>query len=112
MKTHLYLLIFIFGLLCLSCETTKQTEASKNDEIKKALDSWKGSHKSKLIQSWGAPTRTASDGNGGEILIYEQSPKTAGTLVYGFYIEKTVSNYTEMYADKNGIIYYWRYGRK
>jgi protein involved in sex pheromone biosynthesis len=43
-------------------------------------DSWMGSHKSELIRSWGPPTRIQSDGEGGEILIYE-SAQTSGYII-------------------------------
>jgi len=110
MKRILYLILLV-GLICPSCAPTYETQTSKAEEVKKVFDSWMGIHKSQLIKSWGAPTRTVPDGNGGEILVYESS-KTAGTVVYGYYMQKTAVDFKEMFADKNGKLYYYRYGRR
>lgn len=97
--------IFIFFLGMIGCATFNQ------EKIKKALDSWLGSHKSGLIQSWGPPTRYESDGKGGEILVYEKA-RTVGMFYYGSYIQRTFIDYTDMFCDSNGIIYYWRNGTR
>ena len=81
--------------------------ASKKNQ--QAMDSWIGSHKSALIQSWGPPSRYESDGKGGEILIYERSV-TRGSVVGNTYYENTRHPYQMFYADSNGKIYYWRTG--
>lgn len=88
-----------------SCTSTKKIQ----EQNKQAMDSWMGSHKSALIQSWGPPTRYESDGKGGEILIYEQKV-TRGAVIYGTYHEKTTYPYKMFYADKDGKLYYWRTG--
>ena len=75
------------------------------------MGSWMGAHKSRLIQSWGPPTRYDSDGQGGEILIYEYT-RTVGAYVYGSYMQRTFVDYKEMFANKEGIIYYWRKGTR
>jgi hypothetical protein len=98
----------LFSVLhMVGCTTSKQIEAKETE----ALNSWIGSTKARLIQSWGAPTRTESDGQGGEILVYEDSRKIAN-VVYGTYMEKTISNYKEMFVNTNGKIYHWRSGRR
>ncbi|MCX6146611.1 MAG: hypothetical protein NTW25_05080 [Candidatus Kapabacteria bacterium] len=89
MKTRFITIFLIF--LLISCNTV---------DIKKIMNSWKGSHKKDLVLSWGPPARIASDGNGGEILIYSNH----------VYMPSFGLNYYEnkmMYADANGIIYYW-----
>ena len=88
--------------------------------INKVMESWTGSHQSDLIASWGPPTRTASDGKGGEVLIYEayvdlgQTPGTAYVDPWGNvrYTAPRQNGYTrvrEFYVDQNGIIYSWRW---
>lgn len=57
----LFFALISFTLLVQGCASTQ-----------KIMDSWLGHHQSDLIASWGPPTRTASDGKGGSILIYEQ----------------------------------------
>jgi len=94
---------------------------------KEIYNSWMGSHKSKMIIQWGPPTRTVSDGNGGEILIYEKKPiqnnykstdddkgKSAGQRGYeraGQNMQNMV-HYTDMYSDANGLLYHWRTGMR
>lgn len=101
-------------------------KADQNVEIKKKLmASWMGHHKSELIRSWGAPARTASDGNGGEILIYEDLPIRLGgsatttsssdfgfgqTFNTTFGNPRTFISSTEIFADQNGVIYHWKPG--
>jgi hypothetical protein len=99
----------------------------KADETKKVMDSWIGSHKSALVQAWGAPSRTTADGKGGEIFVYEKSITLGGSMAtttsspdFGFgrtfntYISNPVAvvQYQEVFADPNGTIYYWRVGTR
>lgn len=38
--------------------------------INKKMESWLGHHQSELIQAWGPPHQTVSDGRRGTVLIY------------------------------------------
>ncbi len=38
-----------------------------------AMESWVGSHESKLFMSWGAPAAILDDGSGGHILVYTEN---------------------------------------
>jgi hypothetical protein len=87
--------------------------------VSKTMDAWVGQHQSKLIASWGPPTRTSIDGKGGSVLIYEkyvdfgQRPGTARTDGYGrtTYTAPQQRGYIKnrmFYVDQNGIIYSWR----
>jgi len=96
-----------------------------SNNINKAMDSWVGSHKSELIAQWGPPTRVASDGKGGEILIYEEYRDFGYTPGRTTYVNKgpygrsyTIEtppqhhSYTAVrmfYVNKKGIIYSWRW---
>lgn len=84
------------------------------------MASWVGSHKSEMILSWGPPTRIASDGKCGEILIYEyyrDLGQQEGKMYvddYGNvrYTDPKQRGYTAtrmFYVNKKGIIYYWRW---
>lgn len=66
------------------------------------MDSWMGATKQQLILRWGPPTTTASDGNGGEILIYARR-------VYGQFNYTTVDywEYKMMYFNQQGKAYHW-----
>ncbi len=107
---------FCFILLMISythsgCVSQQELQKQKNEATINALNSWKGSHKSALIQSWGPPTRYDSDGQNGEILIYENK-RTIGSYLYGNYIQRTFVDYTEMFVNSAGIIYFWRKGTR
>ena len=81
--------VLVSVLLCSGCFLSKR--------VTKTMDSWVGAPQAKLIRSWGPPTRTASDGAGGTILIYEYDRDTGQTAVRMFYV------------DPSGTIYYWRW---
>ena len=86
----------------------------------KAMQSWVGHHQSALIASWGPPTRTTSDGKGGQILIYEEYVnlgQTAGTIQRDFsdqysYTAPQQRGYERsrmFYVDPSGYVYSWRW---
>ena len=87
--------------------------------INKTMRSWVGHHKSELILKWGPPSRTADDGKGGEILIYEyqrnlgQEPGTVrssgGQIVYTEPTQRTYIATRMFWVDEKGIIYSWRW---
>ena len=97
-----------------SCTSTKKTQAeqaAQDAKSKEVMNSWLKHHKSELIRSWGPPTRYGSDGQGGEILIYEY-PRTLGAVIYNNYLQRTFVDYKEMFANHDGIIYHWRTGTR
>jgi hypothetical protein len=84
---------------------------------KDIMNSWVGQAKQKLIMSWGPPSRTASDGSTGEILVYAKQvyiPAQTSTFYDGG--GGSVSNtkpaenfwdYKFFYVNSSGVIYYW-----
>ena len=102
----------IVGVLCfaflLSC-------ATPTAEI---MDSWKGSHVSRLIKSWGPAQRIADDGQGGKIYIYSNVSHTSVTVPfkpflysnpYGIITKSKTNERTRMFwVNTDGIIYYWK----
>ena len=81
------------------------------------MDSWKGSHVSSLIRSWGPPQQIASDGLDGKIYIYSNVLHTSVTAPFRIVpgskpilITKSASNSrTRMFwTDKDGYIYFWK----
>lgn len=87
--------------------------------INKKMESWLGHHQSELIQAWGPPQQTASDGRGGTILIYGsyvnlgQTPGTVqpnGAGVQYTYPQQQGYKRTRMfYVNQKGIIYSYRW---
>jgi hypothetical protein len=67
---------------------------------KKMMDSWLGDTKQDLILKWGPPERTASDGGGGEVLVYSNQ-------VYNPYTRNTIYQCRMFYVDSDGKIYHW-----
>ena len=63
-------LMLICSVIIVSCKSTK--EVSLQDDYNKKL---KGKSYTEIIEMLGAPDKTVSDGNGGEILIYEAESK-------------------------------------
>lgn len=86
---------------------------------KKIMDSWLGMSKVELYKKWGPPNQITTDGNGGEILIYQkniQSGQLPGRIYSNpaggiNYTNPTQYGYTQtrmFYVNKRGIIYHWR----
>lgn len=81
--------------------------AAKAEKLAKKnaiCDSWIGFHKSTLILSWGPPNSTASDGSGGDILIY--SHQHFNSAINANWIDHSM-----FYCDSAGIIYTWKKNR-
>ena len=112
MKNIIY---FFSACLLTSCLAT----SGLGDKEKEVMDSWMGSTKAQLIQSWGPPTKVASDGQGGEILIYDksvsfaQSPGQVYTQPYNNNVYYTnpesniITRSRMFYINKQGVIYHW-----
>ena len=84
------------------------------------MNTWVGHHQSELIQAWGPPSQTTSDGNGGSVLIYGgyvdlgQTPGQVytdglGNVRYTNPQQNGYSRTRMFYVDANGYIYSWRW---
>jgi hypothetical protein len=111
MNKQIYLVFIALSIVLTGCVSQQELQRQKTEETKKIMDSWLESHKSSLIQSWGPPTRYDSDGQDGEILIYEYS-RTVGGYAYGNYMQRTFVDYKEIFVNKEGIIYFYRTGTR
>jgi len=89
-------------------------------QINSRMNSWVGHHQSELIQAWGPPQQTTSDGNGGTVLIYGeyvnlgQSPGQVYTDAWGNvrYTNPQQNGYSRtrmFYVNSEGVIYSWRW---
>ena len=98
----------------------------------KIMNSWKGSHVSQLIRSWGPPQEIATDGLNGHVYIWrtdiniplsDGEEKTRGTITYNPYLDqysiRTKTTYKEpvviegqklrmFCVNEDGIIYTWK----
>jgi len=102
------LLLILIVITLFGCATSQQSKVDKTKEI---MNSWMGSHKSDVILAWGPPTRYASDGSGGDILVYEKS-QTVGAVISGVYHQRTSYPYQMFYTDDKGYVYYWKTGNR
>jgi len=80
--------IFIFG-----CTSQRQI-----------MDSWMNHTEHEIIMSWGPPSTTNSDGNGGKVLTW--SNPLYLTLPNGQPL--SMYQYKDMYINSSGRIYSWR----
>jgi hypothetical protein len=90
------MMIALITVILASCASTKEA-----DKTRKAMDSWLGSTKQSLILEWGAPNRVTSDGDGGEVLVYERQ-------TYNGYYHITIYAIRMFYVHADGIIYHWK----
>jgi len=107
----------IYILLFLSFLALALTQCVSPSKI---MQTWVGSTKAQLYQSWGPPTRVTDDGQGGEILIYEynvnlgQQPGQVyrnydGTIGYTSPQQRGYVKTRMFYVNSNGVIYNWRW---
>jgi len=96
------IIIVIVALLC-GCYVTKTSDA---------MQSYMGHTKSTVIQNLGPPSSVASDGNGGEVLIYAKQSVTytpPGGYPSGVpQHDRVYWNYKMFYIGSNNCVYHWR----
>ncbi len=100
-------LIIFMALSLLGCAYKSTSEI---------MNSWKGSHISQVIQSWGPPTQVTEDGAGGKIYIWRPQPITLPDTpasphlidVRPLIVEQHNKSYKMFYVRPNGTVYYWR----
>jgi len=105
--------------LC-SCSNTVYVSLEPN-----ANAYWCGKTHAEVVQTYGAPTRETSDGQGGKILIYEETKTTVNTYstdtpvyggFYGFYYHmsgpvhtntevNTETDYAHFFINDKGVCY-------
>lgn len=76
------------------------------------MQSWIGGQKSDMIKQWGPPSRYESDGDEGEIMIYGSSRTLYQPAYGGSVVQRQITDYVQVYCDKNGRIYQIRTGRQ
>jgi len=91
--------VFIFSTCVVKSRTTE------------VMSSWKGSHISKVIASWGPETKLSGDGKGGKVYTWEKKWTTSGYYDFQdvYHEGKTKTCIKNFYVNEKGIIYYWRW---
>jgi len=107
--TKSFLLILIAILIsCASSQKVQQERDAKEDAL---FNKWLKHSKAELIQTWGQPDSTLSDGKRGEILIYKERVDYKSVMNEN-YTGPQFSFRKEMYVNSDSIIYYWRAWRR
>ena len=118
MKAVRSMILVIIAMVPFSgCILTLEDWARRENSL---CETWIGLHKSDRIRQCGPPSSVVSDGQGGEILIYDlsyttQSPGTAqiypylNTVTYHNPQAKLVEQYNQFFCDSRGVIYHWRW---
>ena len=99
----------VFLLLLAGCATP--------DDVMK---SWMGKHQGDLIQAWGPPQQTSSDGRGGTVLIYgsyvdmgqvpgQVQRNAFGGVSYTAPVQQGYQRTRMFYVDTNGYVYSYRW---
>lgn len=108
MKRFYHLLLLALALLSFCSCRTSYTASMQSDYVTRYV----GQSHNYIVQSWGAPTRQTSDGNGGTILIYEKSfQNTEATNTYhgAYYTPSatttTYTSYAQFFINRNGQCY-------
>ena len=75
--------------------------------INATMQSWQGKPAHNLIMKWGPPTRTITDGAGGQVLTYDYWVPRTFIPYLGW-----IGGYTatrSFYVNAEGVIYNWRW---
>ena len=114
MKPGLIILLAMIVALC-SCSTLKDYFTEPGYTLSEPVlnDKWQGSTYSEIVRAYGAPTRTASDGAGGTIYVYEETETEYSTSSSrGLFdsIDTTTKakvnrNFTEFYVNADNVCY-------
>lgn len=108
-KYNLTLCIIIAGLVgCGSSEKARIASNAKEDAL---LNKWLKHSKAELVQRWGQPDSTISDGKKGEILIYKERTDYKSVMNEN-YTGPQYSFRKEMYVNADSLIYYWKVWRR
>ena len=116
------LIIAISTVMLSSCSvlqnmTTKPVMSSSEPGLNTA---WQGHSYAEIVRAFGAPTRTASDGAGGTIYVYEEtktkyttstSTVNVGNTIDSETTAETTREFSEFYVDGNDSCYLVRSNR-
>ncbi len=109
MKRYFFCLIFL--PVFLSCGVSKKGFKAKNAKEDALFNKWLTHSKSELIEKWGQPDSTATDGKSGNILIYKEGIDFK-SVMNEKYTGKQFSFRKEMYVNADSIIYNWKAWRR
>lgn len=107
----------LLAVLLLSCSAGY---AQSKRKIQKEMDSWMGATKKELLMSYGPASRTTSDGDGGEILVFSDqvvhdNPSLVSDGNGGLQVQQNMPyvyyRHKMYYINSSGRVYHWRYDK-
>ena len=98
-------------ILIISCQSSQKLQRTRDAKEDAVFNSWINHSKSQLINQWGQPDSSMSDGKGGQILIYKEGVDYK-SVMNGKYTGPQFSFRKEMYINADSSIYSWRAKRK
>ncbi|MEP6597705.1 MAG: hypothetical protein ABJA71_17250 [Ginsengibacter sp.] len=107
MKKYFFMLCAITAVL-VSCSTSKKANVAKENAL---FNQWLHHPRSQLINQWGQPDSTVSDGENGEILIYKERVDYI-SVMDGNYTGPQYSFRKEMFVNADSLIYNWKAWRR
>ncbi len=102
---------FLVGCYSYSQPNYKAQFEAQQQTLEENMASWKDSHKTELIQSWGTPDRYESDGGEGQVLIWEEQ-KVIRLNNGSASLQRVITYSKQMFVNNEGIIYHWRFEKK
>ncbi len=103
--------IWIMIALLSGCGTSQKARKARNDKENSMFNKWLNHSKAELIQAWGPPDSTFSDGKTGNILLYKERTDYKSVMNEN-YTGTQFSFRKEMYINADSTIYYWRSWRR
>lgn len=103
-----YILLVCLFIIAVSCGPSQKVLDAKEDAL---FNKWINHSKTELVQTWGQPDSTKTDGKGGEILIYKEGVDYK-SVMNGKYTGPQFSFRKEMYVNADSLIYYWKAWRR
>ena len=94
--------------LLTGCAPSQKSHDAKEDAL---FNKWLHHSKRELIQRWGQPDSTKTDGKGGEIMIYKEAIDFV-SVMNEKYTGKLYSFRREMFVNADSLIYYWKAWRR
>ena len=98
-------------ILFCSCTSARKEQIARDKKEDALFNQWLHHPKSQLIQQWGQPDSSMSDGKGGEILIYKEGVDYK-SVMNGKFTGTQYSFRKEMFVNADSVIYSWRSKRR
>jgi len=106
-----FIIIFLSVPLLYSCGNSLKAQRENDAKEDAIFNKWLKHSKGELVQAWGLPDSTVSDGKKGEILIYKERVDYKSVMNQN-YTGPQYSYRKEMFVNADSVIYYWKAWRR